>query len=143
MARPRGGDWLFDELASLQEQGVTDIVSLLTQSEIDELQLENEARISAALGLRFHHHPIPDRGLPTQPAFDQFIDTLVPLLQQGRFLVFHCRAGIGRSSIAAAACLIRLGVTPTVAIRLISHARGLQVPDTDKQHAFILSLPYD
>jgi protein-tyrosine phosphatase len=90
--------------------------------------------------MRFHRHPVPDRGVPPQPAFDAFIDGLVPRLQEGAFLAIHCRAGIGRSSIVAAALLLRLGLTPDQALTLISIARGFDVPDTYDQLDFIYSL---
>jgi protein-tyrosine phosphatase len=139
MARPRGGDWLGDELASLKTLGVSDLVSLLTPQEEAELDLTAEPQSCAGAGLRFHSYPIPDRGLPLQPAFSHFIDLLLPILTGGGFIAIHCRAGIGRSSVTAAALLCRLGVSAPLAISLISKARRLEIPDTDEQRAFILS----
>jgi protein-tyrosine phosphatase len=139
MARPRGGDWLRDELASLKSLGVSDLVSLLTPSEATELDLIAEAEFCADVGLRFHSHPIPDRGLPVRPAFSRLIDSLLPILTQGGFVAIHCRAGIGRSSMTAAALLWRLGASASETVRLISDARRLEIPDTEEQRAFILS----
>ncbi|MEZ5300547.1 MAG: hypothetical protein R3F11_07800 [Verrucomicrobiales bacterium] len=51
----------------------------------------------------------------------------------GRSVVFHCRAGIGRSSTMAAAALTCFGIGADEAFARISEARGLQVPDTDEQ----------
>lgn len=138
--RPRGGLWLMAELASMKKRGVTDIVSLLTTNEETELQLQSEDKFCADLGIRFHRQPIPDRGLPTRPAFDDFITTLLPNLLAGGMMAIHCRAGIGRSSVTAAALLIRLGLRPDDALARISAARGFPVPDTDAQHDFIHSL---
>jgi protein-tyrosine phosphatase len=140
MPRPRGDDWLEGELLSLRAKGVTDLVSMLTRDEAYELGLSAEAELSAPIGLNYWNYPIRDRGLPHQPEFDVFIDQLAPLLLAGRFLVIHCRAGIGRSSVTAAALLCRLGVRPTDAIVKISAARGFQIPDTEEQLQFILGL---
>ena len=140
MPRPRGGEWLMREVASMRLSGVTDVVSLLTPPEVVEVGLQLEAQACAAAGIGFHVLPIGDRGIPLRPAFDAFIDTLVPILQRGGFIAIHCRAGIGRSTVTAAALLIRLGVSAPNALLLISHARGLDVPDTEDQHDFILSL---
>ncbi len=41
MSRPRGGDWLEDEIRSLSQSQVDAVISLLEQSEIIELELEN------------------------------------------------------------------------------------------------------
>ena len=87
MPRPRGvSPWLAGELESLKKRGVTDIVSLLPTDEVFELQLQEEAIISEELCLRFHYHPIADGALPVQPAFDEFITTLLLSLVQGGFV---------------------------------------------------------
>lgn len=43
MARPRGGDWLSDEMKDLHTSGVDILVSLLTDVEMGELDLAEEA----------------------------------------------------------------------------------------------------
>lgn len=53
MARPRGGEWLFDEFQDLAMAGVTVVVSMLTDAEIAELGLEREADAAEAAGLEF------------------------------------------------------------------------------------------
>jgi protein-tyrosine phosphatase len=128
------------ELASLKSRGVSDVVSLLTPSEEVELGLQSESQFCADLGLRFHRHPVPDRGIPPQPGFDCFIASLMSHLTQEGFIAVHCRAGIGRSTVAAAALLRGLGISARDAIALISQARGFDVPDTEEQQAFILNL---
>ena len=141
MPRPRGGEWLKGELASLKARGVTDLASMLTPVEETELLLQSEAQICAELGLKFHRHPIGDHGLPLQPGFDEFITSLLPvLMQQKGFIAIHCYAGIGRATVVAAALLCRLGLSADEAIGLISLARGWDVPDTHEQFDFIHGL---
>ena len=140
MPRPRGGEWLVREIASMKASGVTDVVSMLTPAEVIEVGLQLEAHVCASAEIRFHRHPVGDRGIPLRAPFDAFIDTLVPILREGGFIAVHCRAGIGRSTVVAAALLIRLGVSAQDALFLISNARGFDVPDTEDQLDFILSL---
>jgi len=140
MPRPRGGDWLKGEMASLKNTGVTDLVSMLTPEEEVELLLQDEEKICAEIGLGFHRHPVPDHSVPAQPAFDEFVTSLLPRLTAGGFMAIHCRAGIGRSAVAIAALLQRLGVSAPDALALISHARGWDVPETDEQFDFIQGL---
>lgn len=45
MARPRGNDWLEDEIMSLKNRGINCLVSLLEKSEEWELGLQNEEQI--------------------------------------------------------------------------------------------------
>jgi protein-tyrosine phosphatase len=140
MARPAGDAWLADEMTYLAAAGVTDLVSHLGEYEAFALGLSEEGNAAAAAGLRFHWLPIGDGGLPKRPEYDAFIDTLVPVVQRGGFLVVHCRGGIGRSSITAAAVLVRLGMAPGDALKAIALARGFPVPDTMEQYDFVMSL---
>ena len=64
MPRPRGGDWLDDEIRSLAKVGVNVLVSLLTADEVAELELQDEERLCGDCGIRFISFPIPDRGVP-------------------------------------------------------------------------------
>lgn len=42
VARPRGGDWLCDELQAFSREGIDVLVSMLTQEEAEELGLKGE-----------------------------------------------------------------------------------------------------
>src|SRR5687768_13849637 len=98
--RPRGGDWLGDELASLKGAGIEILLSLLTAPEVKELELLHAPGECAARGLEFVSFPIPDRDIPdSYPGVARLLDGLAPKLRAGRGLGIHCRAGIGRSSI--------------------------------------------
>ncbi|MET9616828.1 phosphatase domain-containing putative toxin [Kitasatospora indigofera] len=103
MARPRGNDWLDDEMAALKDCGVDILVCALTGPELDELGLTDEPRAAAAAGLRFVATPIPDRTVPDLAAILPTLRGLAAQLRDGAHVVTHCRAGIGRSSLVAAA----------------------------------------
>src|SRR5438046_543366 len=57
LPRPRGGDWLEDEVRSLRAAGVDTLVCLLTKEEVTELDLADEAACCAAAG---RGRPVPD-----------------------------------------------------------------------------------
>jgi protein-tyrosine phosphatase len=137
MACPRGGDWLDDEVEALQTEGVDVLVSVLTNSELAELQLSAEPELARQAGLTYISFPIPDRGAPEGAAATDLAGQLEERLTGGEFIVVHCRAGIGRSSLIAAAVLVREGLSPAEAWELISAARGLSVPDTEAQRAWL------
>src|SRR5689334_16354632 len=63
-ARPRGGDWLEDEVSGWRRAGVDSLVSLLESSEDTQLQLERESEFAVHSGMKFVSFPIPDRGAP-------------------------------------------------------------------------------
>lgn len=68
---------------------------------------------------------------------DRLVDRLAAEVRADQFVVTHCWAGIGRSSLLAGATLVRLGVPPAQAWQLIRAARGLPVPDNRDQEAWL------
>jgi protein-tyrosine phosphatase len=144
MPRPRGGDWLDDEMRILKREGTDVLVSLLTPEEDIELALEHERAACSGHGIKFRSFPIPDRDIPeSAEAFLKFIDTLHYDLLQGRSIVAHCRAGIGRSSLLLAALLRREGLSTDDAFRRITQARRMLVPDTPEQLHWVENLRFE
>ena len=138
MARPRGNDWLADDLRALKCAGVDVVVSALTSPEAEELGLIEEAEGCAQNGLLFISFPIEDRSLPAHfGEFEVFVNKLLEHSRNGRSVVIHCRAGIGRSSLIAAAILTKMGLSADQAFRLIEQVRGCPVPDTPEQRKWI------
>jgi protein-tyrosine phosphatase len=138
--RPRGGDWLEDEINSWRKTGIDGIVSALTTEEIHDFELFEEEKLAAANGLEYLPFPIPDRGLPgSMEQMKAFARKLEPALSQGRNIAIHCRQGIGRSSMLAACTLILGGVEPGEAFARIETGRGCPVPDTPEQRDWVLN----
>jgi protein-tyrosine phosphatase len=137
-ARPRGGDWLEDEIEGWREQGVDVVVSLLTASENEELGLKDEARFSKAKGLRFVSFPIEDRNVPRSAAnLQNLAAQMGSEIRQGKNIAIHCRQGIGRSSLLSAAVLLQVGEDLDQALGSIRSARGLEVPETLEQRRWL------
>lgn len=142
--RPRGGDWLGDEVRAWKEMSFDVVVSLLTRDEVDELGLASEADLSRAQGIQFWEFPIPDLGVPkSSAAARELLDNLRSDLDMGKQVAIHCRQGIGRSGLIAAGVLMVSGVEPELAIRQVSAARGLSVPETPEQKEWLLELDRD
>ena len=134
MPRPRGEDWLEDEIKRFELNGVQTIVSLLEPNETTELGLKGEESFCRKYNINFINYPVPDRGLPKdQLTVNRFIDGLKGKIDKGQRMVIHCRMGIGRSSMIAAAVLLKNGMKADKIFNQISHIRGLKVPDTDDQ----------
>ncbi|RAI99851.1 dual specificity protein phosphatase-like protein [Chitinophaga skermanii] len=131
MPRPRGGDWLEDEIVFLKRQKVTLLVSLLEVNEIMELGLKDEEALCIKYGIKFIHFPIVDRSTPVNA--NGFIQKLFDSINDGANIVIHCRMGIGRSSIIAGAVLTIEGYNADEILERIGKVRGLSVPDTEAQ----------
>lgn len=138
MPRPRAGDWLADEIAAWRREGIDIVVSLLEPDEIHELDLQHEATLCHDQGIMFVSFPIQDRGVPAShgEAIALFRD-LLARNGEGKSIAVHCRAGIGRSALIAAGILVLSGLSSAAAFAAISEARGLKVPDTDEQRAWL------
>lgn len=141
VARPRGGDWLGDEMRRLQNSGVQVLVSMLTPDEMEELALMKEQGECRACGIEYLNFPIEDRAVPKNIIeFKKFVEQIAALLKEGKSVAIHCRAGIGRSSLLACSALVRLGVDSSQAWLLVQEARGCPVPDTEEQKCFVEAL---
>ena len=132
-SRPRGGDWLDDELLAWREEGVDAVVSLLESREETELVLEREPLAAQAAGLSFISFPIPDRGLPQFDKTESLVSSLIDEMEAGRSILVHCRQGIGRAALIAMAALALAGENPESSFENIGTARGAAVPDTEEQ----------
>jgi protein-tyrosine phosphatase len=137
-ARPRGGDWLEDELANWRKAGVDTVLSLLTADEEKELDLQSEARKVKKMGMAFHSFPIPDREVPQSEAkLAAALEELDADLSAGKNAVIHCRQGVGRTGLVAACLLVTKGLSSGAAISTVSAARGSPVPETEEQQRWI------
>jgi len=141
MPRPRAGEWLEDELRLLKQQGVDVLVSMLTDDEIAELDLQDEARFSEAADIRFMRLPVEDRSVPPDgQSMLEMAGQLVAELGRGAGVAVHCRAGVGRSAMLLACVLMKMGKTTGQALDMIAAARGCPVPDTDEQRQRLMRL---
>jgi protein-tyrosine phosphatase len=142
--RPRGGDWLEDEVSAWHHSGIGVVVSLLTRDEAVELDIAMEPSLCRAEGMAYISFPITDRGVPaSRQATLDLVKHLEALLAEGKAVVIHCRAGIGRSALLAASLLVSSGTDPERAFRDIAAARGCPVPDTPEQKEWVAKFAQD
>src|SRR5438128_2150896 len=84
MPRPRGGDWLEDEIQSLKMSSVDAVVSLLEPEEITELDIAEEKSLCDANGISYLSFPIRDRNIPlSKHNALEFARMVANLLQDG------------------------------------------------------------
>jgi protein-tyrosine phosphatase len=132
--RPRGGDWLENDVAAWARQRIDVLVSLLREDEQIELGLEQEAATCTRHGIAFRSLPVADRSTPVDSGeFIVAVHQLAQLLRDGRNIAVHCRQGVGRSGLLAVSVAVGSGVPLDRALELVSTARGVRVPETGEQ----------
>jgi hypothetical protein len=137
--KPRGDDWLKDDLINFKRSGVDTLVSLLEPDEAIWLGLGDERRLAEEAGLTFLSYPIRDVHVPNDvKSFRAFVAGLAERLRAGERIGMHCRGSVGRAPTTAACTLIHLGWKAQDAIDAIEAARGYPIPDTEEQLRWIL-----
>jgi protein-tyrosine phosphatase len=136
--RPRGGDWLADEVAGWKRAGIGAVLTLLESQEEEDLDLRGEGAEVRRRGLDFSSYPIPDRQVPASEAeLAEVLERLDHTLSSGKNVLVHCRQGVGRSGLVTACLLVKKGLSPGAAVEKISTARGVDVPETEEQREWI------
>ena len=140
MARPRGGDWLLDEIKTIRSADVDVLVSLLTPDEVMELDLSEEAESCRRQEVIYLSFPIPDRQTPpfSERTFT-FLEQLHQQVSAGKHVAVHCRQGLGRAALMAASLLVLAGFSPDQAFERLSSVRGYPVPETEEQRAWVVA----
>ncbi|WP_339947621.1 hypothetical protein [uncultured Albimonas sp.] len=134
---PAGGRALVSALRGMRGAGVDLLVSMLPPEEAARLGLQDAARACAAVGLAFRGFPIRDFGLPGPALFAALVEELAAEVAAGRGVAVHCRAGIGRSGMAVACVAARFLGSAEAGVAAVTRARGMEIPDTPAQRAFI------
>ncbi len=126
IARPRGGDWLVDDISMLARRGVGPVVSLLCEDEQIELGLEDEAASCARHQIEFVSLPVADCGVPSDiTAFIGCFQRLACLVRDGASVTMHCRQSVGRSGLLAVSIVVALGMSIDAATDVVSRTRGV------------------
>lgn len=119
------------DLELLQNVGVT---TLITLTEVD---LPQDALLRH--GMDNHHCAIVDRRAPTIPQTDSLLAHMRRLLDLGKVLAVHCRAGVGRTGVILAAYLIKeqgLGASDALAFLRRLNSNFVQ---TSEQEEFLFA----
>ncbi len=137
LSRPRRSN----HFTALKAAGIDMLVSMLEPAEADTVGLGEAALSCERAGIDFLSVPITDHGIPTSfQLVEQAVDIVARQLRAGRGVGAHCYAGLGRSPLFVASVLILHGQSAPEAIAAVSAARGVDVPEMDQQHVWLMEL---
>jgi protein-tyrosine phosphatase len=138
MAHPASTGSVASTISEIAALGFHQVVSLLEPAEAEALGLAQEAELVTAQSMKFISYAIPDMGLPARSDdFTRLAQNLFTWIDAGTNTLIHCRGGIGRSGLLAAAVLLRGGKDVREAFALVSLMRGRRVPETAQQGAWL------
>jgi ADP-ribosyl-[dinitrogen reductase] hydrolase len=139
------GSWdrdLATDLNVIRGWGASLVITLLEDHELKELRVAQLGDEVERRGMAWLQVAVPDVNVPSgrQRAHWMFAATMAGnLLDRGESVLIHCKGGLGRTGLAAAALLVEKGASPDDAIRAVRQAR----PDTienNEQEAWVKSI---
>lgn len=128
------------DLDRLKELGVTMLVPLLENDELDSLKIMNLVASALDRGLEVQRFPFHDGGVPK--SIDEtvtFVREIVDFYREGERILIHCNGGLGRAGTMAACVRLALVLddTPKEAIASIRQIRSKRAVETREQEEFI------
>jgi ADP-ribosyl-[dinitrogen reductase] hydrolase len=139
------GDWERDlaaDLARIAGWGAAAIATLMEPHELERYGVPGLGDAVEALGMEWHHLPIPDVGVPDSLFEARWFyagHRLRTHLLAGRRVLLHCRGGLGRTGTLAARLLVELGTAPGHAVAAVRRARPGCI-ETTAQEAYALAV---
>jgi atypical dual specificity phosphatase len=94
-----------------------------------------EAGAMAAAGIDSLHIPVEDFAAPTGDDIEKFLQSARFYRHEGKAIVVHCGAGIGRTGTMIACYLVDQGMAPGEAVELVRRKRPGSIETEDQEQA--------
>lgn len=126
---------LKEDLSRLKEYYQTDIlITLIEKHEFSFLHIDNLFSELDSLGIKHIWFPIKDESVPDSlDIFTQLVKQIIHLTTLGKTVIIHCRAGLGRTGMVVACCLVALGYTPKSSIELVRKTREYTIETLEQE----------
>lgn len=116
--------------------GIGRVVCLTSDEEIKKKSPAYAAALQAGVAWQQTAFPIPDYGVPADPAaFWAHTAAVAEALKAGERILLHCGAGIGRTGMYAVAVARQLGLPLTTAFQVVRRAKS--EPERPEQVALV------
>lgn len=117
---------LEDALAQLKQQGAVAIITLVSNEELNERNLDCFGESVSDSGLEWFHIPVPDDDIPRdrfEQKWNEVLQKINEYLQGESSVAIHCMGGSGRTGLIAARLMLDQGIDAKQAISKIRELR--------------------
>ncbi len=111
------------------------LVSLIEDAEMKELAIPDLVHEARSRGLEVLRFPFEDGSVPAMDLLLEVVRRILEVARAGGTAVIHCKGGLGRTGLVAAACLVARGRSVADAVRITRDARKDAIEP--KQEAFL------
>lgn len=115
-----------EALGYLKEQGISAVLTLMTQEELEKNQVEAMEAEANKLGMKWFHLPIADDEGPAEAfltAWKSSGPQVHELLNNRQSIAIHCKGGSGRTGLVAAQIMLERGMDLEKIIPMIKEHR--------------------
>lgn len=133
------GRSLSEDLIEIKRQGITHIISLLTEQEYGQYGVSNLKEEYKKSGFGTHYLPIFDQRVPTTEAILNTLQWMEETLSNtSNKILIHCVGGLGRSGTLAAAYMIwKYHISADAAIQMVRKSRSERAIESREQERFL------
>lgn len=135
--RDRGRN-IEEDVKSIVDSGIENIVTLITESELESYGVPNLIKTYNENGISTKHVSIVDQGIPTIEELDEIVDWMDAKFKKNEKVLVHCVGGLGRTGTIVAAYLKKYRRYSTEeAINMVRKSRSPRAIETKIQEGII------
>ncbi|WP_411824757.1 isochorismatase family protein [Leptospira sp. 'Mane'] len=129
---------LADDMEEMKKQGVTHVVSLITEQEYSDYGVSEMKAEYKNANFETFYLPTLDQRVPTLSSFHETIEWMDKALKEKGKILIHCVGGLGRSGTLAAGYLIwKEKMTAKEAIQKIRESRSERAIESREQEKYL------
>lgn len=129
---------LIEDIATIKNQGITNVVTLVSNEELAMKNLDSFMDEMNNAGLEVYHSPIVDFGLPSQGQMDSIMNYVQNCLDSNKNVLVHCMGGYGRSG-TVMGCYAQKYLEIDDPLQYVRGVRGDEAIETPEQENFVLN----